>query len=124
MIPGPVEVSSKVLEVMGRPLMPHYEAEFAQIHADTIQMAKSVFQTRGDLFIMVGSGTTRLEACLSGLAGNGGRTLIATNGSFGKGLVRTARTYSDQVEQVEFPDFSTVQNLCSVPKYDKKPLFS
>lgn len=34
MIPGPVEVNSEVLEVMGRPLAPHYEAEFAQIHAN------------------------------------------------------------------------------------------
>jgi len=104
MIPGPVEVSPAVLEVMGRPLVAHYEAEWAQIHAETIQMAKTIFQTTGDLFIMVGSGSTGLEACLSGIAGNDGTTLIVTNGVFAKGLVRAAITYSDRVEEVEFPD--------------------
>ena len=38
MIPGPVEVNSEVLEVMGRPLVPHYEAEFAQIHANVASL--------------------------------------------------------------------------------------
>jgi alanine-glyoxylate transaminase/serine-glyoxylate transaminase/serine-pyruvate transaminase len=103
MIPGPVEVRPEILEVMGRPMVPHYESEWAQIHADTIEMAKAVFQTTGDLFIMVGSGSAGLEACLSQLTGNGGRTLIPTNGVFGKLLVKIARTYSDQIEEVEFP---------------------
>jgi len=103
MIPGPVEVEPEILEVMARPLVPHYEAEFARIHADTIQMARRVFQTAGDVFIMVGSGSAGLEACLSQIAGNGGRTVIPTNGVFGKLLVTIARTYSDEVEEVEFP---------------------
>ena len=103
MIPGPVEVEQEVLDVMARPMVPHYESEWAQIHADTITMAKAVFQTTGDLFIMVGSGSAGLEACLSQLAGNGGRTLIPTNGVFGRLLVKIARTYSDQVEEVALP---------------------
>ena len=103
MIPGPVEVRPEILEVMAKPMVPHYEREWAQIHAETIKMAKAVFQTTGDLFIMVGSGSAGLEAGLSQLAGNGGQTLIPTNGVFGKLLVKIARTYSDQVEEVEFP---------------------
>lgn len=103
MIPGPVEVRPEVLEVMARPMVPHYESEWAQIHADTIEMAKAVFQTTGDLFIVVGSGSAGLDACLNQLAGNGGRTLIPTNGVFGKLLMKIARTYSDQIEEVEFP---------------------
>ncbi|NIA10846.1 MAG: aminotransferase class V-fold PLP-dependent enzyme [Nitrospiraceae bacterium] len=104
MIPGPVEVRPEILEVMARPIVPHYENKWAQIHADTIKMAKALFQTTGDLFIMVGSGSAGLEAGLSQLAGNEGKTLIPTNGVFGKLLVKIARTYSDQVEEVEFPD--------------------
>lgn len=103
MIPGPVEVRQEILEVMARPMVPHYESEWGRIHADTIKMAKTVFQTTGDLFIMVGSGSAGLEACLSQLSGNEGTTLIPTNGVFGKLLVKIARTYSDQVEEVEFP---------------------
>jgi alanine-glyoxylate transaminase/serine-glyoxylate transaminase/serine-pyruvate transaminase len=104
MIPGPVEVGPEVLEVMSRPLVAHYDAEFVGIHAATVQMAKEVFQTEGDLFILVGSGTAGLEACLGGMAGNGGRMLIPSNGRFAGLLSRIARSYSDQVEEVEFPD--------------------
>jgi alanine-glyoxylate transaminase/serine-glyoxylate transaminase/serine-pyruvate transaminase len=104
MIPGPVEVGPEVLEVMGRPLVAHYEAEFVAIHAATIQMAREVFRTEGDLFVMVGSGTAGLEACLGGMAGNGGRMLIPSNGRFAGLMSRIARSYSDQVEVVEFPE--------------------
>ncbi len=104
MIPGPVEVDPRVLEVMGRPLVPHYEAEFAQIHAETMAAAKAVFRTTGDLFVLMGSGTAGLEACLRGIAGNGGKILVLVNGGFARLLSRIARTYTDRVEEAEFPD--------------------
>lgn len=104
MIPGPVEVEPRVLEVMGRPLEPHYEAEFARIHAGTIGQAKAVFQTEGDLFVMGGSGTTGLEACLRGLTGDSGSILVLVNGVFAGLLSRIARSYSNRVEEVEFSD--------------------
>ncbi len=103
MIPGPVEVGPEVLAEMARPLTPHYEEAFARLHAETVGMAKEVFGTQGDLFIMVGSGTAGLEACLGGIAGNGGRTLVPTNGSFGELLAKIARTFTSDVEQVQFP---------------------
>lgn len=103
MIPGPVEVGPDVLAEMSRPLKPHYEAEFSHMHAETVGMAKQVFGTQGDLFIMVGSGTAGLEACLGGIAGNGGTTLIPTNGGFGDLLARISRTFTSDVEQVQFP---------------------
>lgn len=103
MIPGPVEVRPEILEMMARPMIAHYGSNWVKIHTKTIKMAKAVFQTTGDLFIAVGSGSAGLEACLSQLAGNGGKTLIPTNGWFGKLLVKVARTYSNEVEEVEFP---------------------
>jgi len=103
MIPGPVEVLPEVLEPMARPMTPHYEREWAAFHAETIAGARTVFRTEGDLFIAVGSGSAGLEACLSQLAGNGGATLIPTNGVFGKLLVRIARSYSDDVVEAEIP---------------------
>jgi len=103
MIPGPVEVGPEVLEVMARPLVPHYESDWARVHAETVEMAKKVFRTSGDLFIMVGSGSAGLEACLAGIAGNEGRTLIPSNGVFGDLLFKIARSYSECVEKVQFP---------------------
>jgi len=102
MIPGPVEVCAEVLEPMSRPMTPHYESDWAKIHADAIAQAKRIFETKGDMFIMVGSGSAGLDACLMQLAGNDGITLIPTNGVFGKLLVKIARSSSDRVEEVEF----------------------
>jgi len=103
MIPGPVDVLPEVLEPMARPMTPHYEHDWAAFHAETIDLAKAVFRTDGDLFIAVGSGSAGLEACLSQLVGNGESILIPTNGVFGKLLVKIAKTYSDCVIEVELP---------------------
>ncbi len=109
MIPGPVEVSPEVLEPMARPMIPHYERDWAELYAETIDLAKTVFRTEGDLFIATGSGTAGLEACLSALVGSGGAILIPTNGVFGKLLVRIARTYSDHVIEVELPQDKPIE---------------
>lgn len=104
MIPGPVAVSPEVLAAMARPIVAPYGAEWAAIHAETVRIAKAVFQTAGDLFIAVGSGSAGLEACLCQLAGLGGTMLIPTNGVFGKHLVKIARAYTDRAVEVELPD--------------------
>jgi len=103
MIPGPVEVPPEVLEPMARPMTPHYESEWAAFHAETIALARTVFRTKEDLFIAVGSGSAGLEACLSGLAGSGAPILIPINGVFGRLLATIAKSYGGRVISVELP---------------------
>lgn len=109
MIPGPVEVPAEVLEPMSRPITPHYESDWASFYAETIARAKTVFRTEADIHVAVGSGSAGLEACLSQLSGSGGRTLIPTNGVFGKLLVRIAKSYGDSVVEAELPVDSPIR---------------
>lgn len=108
MIPGPVEVHPDVLQAMASPLIAHYGDEWVRIYRETVELAKEVFETRGDLFVAVGSGTLGLEACLNSLSVLGGSVLIPTNGWFGEKLVTIAGCYTENLIEVRFPSDSLI----------------
>jgi alanine-glyoxylate transaminase/serine-glyoxylate transaminase/serine-pyruvate transaminase len=65
MIPGPVEVDERVLEAMGSPVRPHYGTAWTAFYKDTLDLIRGVFKTSGDVFLMPGSGTVAIDACLA-----------------------------------------------------------
>ena len=54
-IPGPVEVSPEVLKAMGEPIFPHYGPEWTRFYNETLTILRTVFNTSGSVFLMVGS---------------------------------------------------------------------
>ncbi len=64
LIPGPVEVSEEVLNAMGSQVRPHYGGEWTAFYKETQEILKKVFNTDGDVYIMPGSGTLAIDACL------------------------------------------------------------
>ena len=64
MIPGPVEVVPEVLAEMAQPLVAHYGEEWTAFYKETIDLLRKVFQTKGDVFLIVGSGSAGLDAAL------------------------------------------------------------
>lgn len=91
MIPGPVEVSKSVLGAMGSPVRPHYGAEWTAFYNDTLAILKKVFNTQADIFLMVGSGTVAIDACLGSAFSTGEKIIVGTNGFFGDRLVSIAQ---------------------------------
>lgn len=91
MIPGPVEVSKSVLGAMGSPVRPHYGTEWTAFYNDTLAILKKVFNTQSDVFLMVGSGTLAIDACLGSAFSTGEKIIIGTNGFFGDRLVSIAQ---------------------------------
>ena len=102
MIPGPVEVSEEVLREMGAPVVAHYGSDWVEIYQETIGLLKRVFQTEGDLFILVGSGTAGLDAGIGGLLKGGEKVLVPINGWFGERLFRIAQAYDLDARRLEF----------------------
>jgi len=70
MIPGPVEVEYDVLSKMSSPIVAHYGSEWVKIYSETLNYLKQVFKTKGDVFIMGGSGSAGLDAAIGSLLGN------------------------------------------------------
>jgi len=109
MIPGPVDVEDDVLTVMSSPVIPHYGKEWVNLYTETVELARQVFQTRNDLFLLAGPGTAALDAALGSLLRTGEKVMIAANGFFGNRLVTVAETYGLIPVIVRFPPGEAVQ---------------
>jgi alanine-glyoxylate transaminase / serine-glyoxylate transaminase / serine-pyruvate transaminase len=103
MIPGPIQPDDEVLEAMGGPVQPHYGPEWTRIHNETLDMLRRVYGTSGDAFILVGSGSSALDACLGSALSTGEQVLIGVNGWFGERLVAIAEQYGLEVLPVSSP---------------------
>lgn len=101
MIPGPVEVEEQVLAAMGEPVMPHYGAKWTELWRDTIDLLKRVFKTEGDVFLMVGSGSAGIDACIGSALQRGEKILVPSNGFFGERMARIAEGYGLDVRRIE-----------------------
>lgn len=102
MIPGPVDVSAEVLREMGAPVVAHYGSDWVELYQETIGLLKQVFQTQGDVFILVGSGTAGLDAAIGGLSKSGEKVLVLINGWFAKRLFQIAQAYELDARRLEF----------------------
>lgn len=102
MIPGPVEVDWEVLNQMSYPQIAHYHDEAIQIYNDCVQSLKKLFRCdRGtDVYLMVGSGSVALDACIGSVVRKGDKVLVAINGNFGERLKVQAESFGAEVVEV------------------------
>ncbi len=97
MIPGPIQPDDEVLEAMGNPVQPHYGPAFRDFYNETAALLNKVFNTSGDVFIFVGSGSAAIDACIGSTVPGGGKILVGINGFFGERLKSIAESYDLQV---------------------------
>ncbi len=101
MIPGPVTVDDEVLHELGKPVRPHYGAEWTAQYNQTRELLQQVMQTEAELHILVGSGSSGLDAAVGSLTRAGETAVIGTNGYFGERLMQIAEGYGLKVVPVE-----------------------
>jgi len=101
LIPGPVQPEQEVLQAMGGPVQPHYGPEWTQTYNETVDMLKTVYGTTGDVFIIVGSGSSGLDAAIGSMVTTGEKIIVGVNGFFGERLCAIARSYGMEVIPVE-----------------------
>ena len=103
MIPGPVEVHPAVLEALSSPVEPHYGPAWVEKYARITGLLKQVYNTRQDVFLMAGSGTGAIDACMGSSMLTGEKIIIGNNGFFGDRLAAIASNYGLQVVEVKAP---------------------
>lgn len=86
MIPGPVDITEDVRQAMAVPAMPHYGTEWVRFFGETREMAKQVFGTLNDLYVMCGPGTMALEAAMASALEIGDTVLVPYSGFFSERL--------------------------------------
>jgi aspartate aminotransferase-like enzyme len=101
-IPGPTPCPPQSLAAMGRQMINHRGGEFGKILNSVTEKLKRAFQTKGDVFVLTGSGTGGLEAAIVNSLSPGDRVLSIANGYFGERFADIAEGYSAQVTRLSF----------------------
>lgn len=97
MIPGPIQPEDQVMEAMGDPVQPHYGPVFRDFYNETAGLLKKVFNTSGIVYILMGSGSAAIDACIGSMVPSGGKILVGINGFFGERLKSIADNYNMEV---------------------------
>ncbi|WP_456475657.1 pyridoxal-phosphate-dependent aminotransferase family protein [Candidatus Pyrohabitans sp.] len=101
LIPGPVELDSEVLLAMARPLIGHRTPDFEEILVECWRILKEVYQTRNDVAIITGSGTSAMEAAVASVVKEGDEVISITGGKFGERMGEIAQAFGAKVKQVD-----------------------
>jgi len=109
MIPGPIQPDTKVLQAIGSPVRAHYGKEWTEYYNETLDYLKKVFITKGDVHIIVGSGSSAIDACLGSAFGTGDKVVIPINGFFGERLKAISESYGIEVLPVISPYGEEIQ---------------
>lgn len=81
---GPVELTSRTLRDMARPVMYHYDPAFIEFFDHTCQLLQQVYRTQYDVVIMQGEAVLGLEAAAACLISPGDKVLNLVSGVYGK----------------------------------------
>jgi len=103
MIPGPVEVDEAVLAEMAAQVVPHYGSEWVALYTETTDILKDIFHTKGDVFLLVSSGTGGVEAAIGSLFATNQKIIVTVNGFFGQRIATIARHRGLEVILVQSP---------------------
>ena len=121
-IPGPTPLPSEVLQAMTKQMINHRGVEFGQILSGVTDKLKQLFQTKGDVFLLTGSGTGGLEAAIVNTLSPGDTVLSVSIGVFGERFAAIAGQFGAEVIPLRFEwgkaaDVDTVrQALQAEPK--------
>jgi aspartate aminotransferase-like enzyme len=101
-IPGPTPIPDEILNVLSRQMINHRGPEFAELIRRMTDILKEIFQTKGDVLILTGSGTGGMEAAIVNTLSPGDKVLVISNGFFGERFADIAEIYGAQVERLRF----------------------
>ena len=101
-IPGPTPLPDEVLRAMSKQMINHRGVEFQQMLGDVTAKLKQIFQTKGDVFLLTGSGTGGLEAAIVNMLSPGDRVLSVSIGVFGERFASIAQEFGAEVIPLRF----------------------
>jgi alanine-glyoxylate transaminase / serine-glyoxylate transaminase / serine-pyruvate transaminase len=81
-IPGPAPVPERILRAMDKAVIDHRGPEFQQLGQRVLSGIKTIFKTKGHVFIYPSSGTGAWEASLANLFSPGDKILMFESGHF------------------------------------------
>jgi len=101
-IPGPTPCPGEILQAMTKQMINHRGEEFGQILNEVTAKLKILFQTKGDVVILTGSGTGGLEAVIVNSLSPGDKVLSVSVGVFGERFAAIAEQFGAEVIPLRF----------------------
>ncbi|MDH7568037.1 MAG: alanine--glyoxylate aminotransferase family protein [Armatimonadota bacterium] len=100
--PGPSNVDPRVLRALSTPLLGHLDPAFLAIMDETMELLRTVFQTRNRFTIPVsGTGSAGMEAALVNVLEPGDTAVVCVNGVFGERMCDVAARCGAEVTRVD-----------------------
>ncbi len=89
MLPGPTNVSPRVMQAMLRPIINHRGDSFRELYRGLLGKTRDLFQTKGEVLVFSSSGTGGVEAAVYNLIRPGDVAVVAVFGEFSSRLAET-----------------------------------
>jgi aspartate aminotransferase-like enzyme len=102
-LPGPTAVPERVRMASARPMISHRGPEFRSILGECIEILRTIFGTRHDIFTLGTSGTGGMEAALANVLSAGDALLVLNNGQFGERFASIGESLGARVDRLEIP---------------------
>ena len=97
MIPGPVPGVPRILRAMAKPVINHRGEEFAELFGECRALFTDMFQTKNEILLLSGSGTSGMEAAIGNLINQDETVVTPVNGKFGERFRDIGRLYGNAV---------------------------
>jgi len=89
MLPGPTNVSERVMHAMTRPIINHRGEEFGSLYRGLMEKVRALFQTDGEVVLFSSSGTGGVEAAVTNIIRPGDVAIVPVFGEFSERLAET-----------------------------------
>jgi aspartate aminotransferase-like enzyme len=86
MLPGPTNVSERVINAMTRPIINHRGDKFRELYRGIVEKSRHLFQTDGDIVVFSSSGTGGVEAAVLNSVYHGDKVIVPVMGEFSQRL--------------------------------------
>ena len=115
MIPGPTNVSDRVMRAMMTPMINHRSGEFHELYKRIKSNVQKVFQTNDEIVVISGSGTAGVDAAVGSILNDGETAIVPKFGEFSGRLGDSARYTGAKVIAPE-SDLGSVPDLEEIEK--------
>ena len=101
-VPGPTPLPDEILKAMTKQMINHRGPEFVEMINKATAILKDMFQTKGDVFLLTGSGTGGMEAAIVNILSPGDKVLVVANGFFGERFADIAEVFGAEASRLRF----------------------
>jgi len=122
MLPGPTNVSERVMHAMLGPIINHRGDAFRELYKGILEKERHLFQTEGEVLVLSSSGTGGVEAAVWNIIRPGDTAIVPVFGEFSTRLAETVELAGGKAVRVsaEFGKVPSLDQLTAAMKAQGK----